>query len=189
MDCSIAINRCMAKKSNETTKTVNPNRSRAMKAVAQQMAAGAEETRALVETAVKGKRGQPTKFSDEKWERILQCVASYGDLFELCAEPEMPSVYTVGNWIRKDPKLKEDMRAAWEVFSMIGHSVNNNVLRGGVLSTGDKARDFEIAANNRWHMSKTNRRDFGDKQQIEITTFDPVIIDGQIIEGPGGDGV
>ncbi|KAA9009651.1 hypothetical protein F4U94_22775 [Sphingobium limneticum] len=179
----------MDEKITETTKTVNPKRSRAMKAVAQELAAGAKETRALVETAVKGKVGKPTKFTEEKWERILACVASYGDLFEVCATDDMPSVYTVGDWIRKDERLMDDMRKAWQVFSMIGYSVNNNVLRGGVLSTGDKSRDFEIANNNRWHMSKTNRRDFGDRQQIEITTFEPVVLDGQIIQGPGGDGV
>lgn len=128
----------------------------------------AKAVAAQIATEVVGRPGQPTKFTPEIWERILACVASYGDLFEECAKPDMPSVYTVQGWIRKDKKLMDDMRAAWEAFSMIGYSANNNILRGGVLSTGDKARDFEIAANNRWHMSKTNRRDFGDKVQVDV---------------------
>jgi len=176
----------MTKKITETskpTKAKNPARKRAGQATAAKLTKGAEETRAMVEAAAKGKVGRPTKFTPEKWERILQCVASYGDLFEVCAEPDMPAVTTVGDWIRRDDALMDDMRKAWHVFSMIGYSVNNNILRGGVLSTGDKQRDFEIANNNRWHMGKTNRRDFGDKTLVQVEKLDPFVLETWMLPG------
>lgn len=177
----------MAKKS---TQTHEPSaRSLAATVAQNEKALAVQETKKEVAEAVKRKRGQPTKFTQEKWERILEAVATYQDLIEICNEPDMPSVQTIYRWMRESPELKQDMRDAWEMFSMIGKSVNNNILRGGVLSSGDKARDFELASDNRWFMGKTNRRDFGEKTVIDVVHYEPVVIDAQIIEGPGGDGV
>ncbi|MBV2150172.1 hypothetical protein KRZ98_18210 [Sphingobium sp. AS12] len=177
----------MAKNTTQTTRA--KSHCDALSVAAQSKAIAAQEAKQEVAEIVKRKAGQPTKFSPEKWELILEAVATYQDLIEICQQPDMPSVQTIYRWMRESPELKQDMRDAWEMFSMIGKSVNNNILRGGVLSSGDKQRDFELASDNRWFMGKTNRRDFGDRQQIEITTFEPVILDGQIIQGPGGDGV
>ena len=177
----------MAKKSTQTTRA--KSHCDALASAAQNKAVAANEAKQEIAQVVKRKRGQPTKFTQEKWELILEAVATYQDLVEICQPPDMPSVQTIYRWIRENPVLKQDMRDAWEMFSMIGKSVNNNILRGGCMSTGDFKRDAELASDNRWFMGKTNRRDFGDRQQIEITTYEPVVIDGTIIEGPGGDGV
>jgi len=151
--------------------------------VQKEIATGAKELQSTVQDVIKRKPGQPTKFTLERWITILETVATYGDLIEVCADPEMPSVQTVYQWIREDPQLKEDMRGAWEAFSMIGHSVNNNILRGGVLSTGDFRRDEALASQNRWFMSKTNRRDFGDKTQVEVTIQEPFVLEGWMLPG------
>jgi hypothetical protein len=153
------------------------------------LAAGAMELKATVQQEVRQRRPGITKFTDEKWNRVLECVATYGDLISACDHPDMPSVATLYHWMRQNPELQEDMRQAWHMFSMIGHSVNNNILQGGKLSTGDFRRDEALAAQNRWFMGKTNRRDFGEKTQVDVVHHEPVIIDGTIIEGPGGDGV
>jgi hypothetical protein len=180
----------MAKNTTQTqSSSSRSKRSETALVVQAAKAEAAMELKNDVAEIVKRKRGQPTKFTQEKWELILEAVATYQDLVEICQQPDMPSVQTIYRWMRESPELKQDMRDAWEMFSMIGKSVNNNILRGGILSSGDKQRDFELASDNRWFMGKTNRRDFGEKQQIEITTFEPVMIDMQIIEGPGGDGV
>lgn len=153
----------------------------------------AKGAKALQATAKKEARKRKphgnSKFSEAKWTAILECVATYGDLIEACDKPDMPSVITIYRWMRENPDLKDDMRQAWDSFTMIGNSVNNNILRGGKLSTGDFRRDEALAAQNRWFMSKTNRRDFGDKQQIDVVHHEPVILDGIIIDGEGGDGV
>lgn len=173
----------------KSPETLKRTKSEAAKASQQTLAAGAAELQTTVQQIIKRKPGQPTKFTPERWLLILETVATYGDLIEVCVDPDMPSVQTVYQWIREDPQLKEDMRGAWEAFSMIGHSVNNNILRGGVLSTGDFRRDEALASQNRWFMSKTNRRDFGDKVQVDHVQHQPVIIDWNTIEGEGGDGV
>lgn len=139
--------------------------------------------------ARKSKPHGNSKFSEKKWNTLLETVATYGDLIEACDKPDMPNLRSVYRWMEKDPALKDDLRRAWEMFTMIGNSVNVNILRGGKLSTGDFRRDEALAAQNRWFMSKTNRRDFGDKQQIDVVHHDPVILDGIIINGDGGDGV
>jgi hypothetical protein len=173
----------------KTTQTLKRSKSEVSIAVQNELAASAKDTKAIIAAQTKRKAGQPTKFTPEKWELILEAVATYQDLIAICDEPDMPSVQTIYRWIRQDPQLKDDMRGAWEMFSMIGHSVNKNILNKGVLSSGDTRRDIELAADNRWHMGKTNRRDFGDKTQIDVVVFDPVILDLTDIKGEGGDGV
>ncbi len=169
-------------KNSKTTK------SEAQLAIGQQMATGSKALQTTTKKVAR-KRGQPTKFTPERWQHILETVATYGDLIEACDKPDMPNVRTIYRWMEANPELKDQLRGAWEMFSMLGHSVNNNILRGGKLSTGDFRRDEALAAQNRWFMSKTNRRDFGDKQQVDVIHHDPVILDGIIIDGDGGDGV
>jgi hypothetical protein len=153
----------------------------------------AKGAKALQTTAKKEVRKRKphgnSKFCPKKWAKIMECVATYGDLIEACDKPDYPSIATVYRWMEANPELKDDLRRAWDMFTMIGNSVNNNILRGGKLSTGDFRRDEALAAQNRWFMSKTNRRDFGDKQQVDVIHHDPVILDGIIIDGDGGDGV
>jgi hypothetical protein len=177
----LPLNRCMDEKIKQATK--NPARSKAMKAVAQNMAVGAKEVKATVHEESKPKVGQPTKFNPELWERILVAVATYQDLIEICGEPDMPAVSTVYRWMRERPELKEDMRGAWEMFSYLGKSYNNNILRGGRMSTQDFRRDEALVSDNRWFMSKTNRRDFGDRQQIDVTVQEPFVLEAWMLPG------
>ena len=169
----------------KSPETLKRSKSEAAKLSQQTLASGAAELKSTVQQVIKRKPGQPTKFTPEKWTAILECVATYGDLIEVCTAPDMPSVQTVYQWIREDAQLKEDMRGAWEAFSMIGHSVNNNILRGGVLSTGDFRRDEALANQNRWFMSKTNRRDFGEKVQVDVVEHKVFVLPGDAIEGEG----
>lgn len=171
-------------KISKTTKAKSP----AQLAIASEIAAGAMALKETVQKEAR-KRGAPSTFTQEKWDRILEIVATYGDLIQACDAPDMPNLSTIYNWMRKNPELKDDMRDAWEMFSMIGNSVNNNILAGGKLSTGDFRRDEALAAQNRWFMSKTNRRDFGDKQQVDVVHHQPVILDSNVIQGELGDGV
>jgi len=180
------VNSGMAEKTKQTHKRT---KSEAAKIVQAELSEGARKVKATVNEACKPKRGQPTKFSPELWERILVAVATYQDLIEICSEPDMPAVSTVYRWMRENPELKEDMRGAWEMFSMLGKSYNNNILRQGRMSTGDFRRDEALVADNRWFMSKTNRRDFGDKTLVQVETVDPFVIDGTLLPGNGDDGV
>lgn len=170
----------------ENTKqtTKNPNRVRGGQTVAKEMAKGAQELKARVQEQTKPRRGQPTKFTQEKWELILEHIATYGDLVEVCSRDDMPSVSTVRRWYRENPELKQDIREAWVEASFLGHSVNVNILRGGVMSTGDFRRDEAIVAENRWHMGKTNRQDFGDKTLVQVETVEPFVLEGWML--PGG---
>ncbi|MCI1142154.1 hypothetical protein MOP88_07345 [Sphingomonas sp. WKB10] len=147
------------------------------------MSRGSKAVKAAAQQTIQPKRGQPTKFSPELWQEVLEAVATYQDLIDICSRKDMPSTVTIYKWMKDDPKLKEEMREAWEMFSMLGHSINNNILRGGVLSSGDTRRDIEMAANNRWHMARTNRRDFGDRQQVEVSIQDPFVVEGWMLPG------
>lgn len=166
-----------------THKRKSPTRSRAAKLAQAELAQGAREIKATTQAAIKRKRGQPTKYTPELWSRILEAVATYQDLIAICTQPDMPSVSTIYQWMRTDPQLKEDMRGAWEMFTMIGQSVNKNILSGGIMSSGDTRRDIEMAADNRWFMGKANRRDFGDRQQVEVTVQEPFVLEGWMLPG------
>ncbi|WP_343545714.1 hypothetical protein [Sphingomonas paucimobilis] len=162
-------------------KPKNPNRVAAGKAVAERKSRGSKEVKAKAQETIRAKPGQPTKFTPELWDQILEAVATYQDLIEICSRDDMPSTVTIYHWMKNDPALKEDMRGAWEMFSMIGHSINKNILRGGVLSSGDVRRDIEMASDNRWHMGKTNRRDFGEKTVVQVENAGPFVLDASML--------
>lgn len=171
----------MDKKTKQTTK--NPNRVRGGRSVADQMVQRAGEVKAKVQTGCKPKVGQPTKFTQELWEEVLEYVATYGDLVEICAKSDMPVVSTVRRWYRERPELWDDMRQAWMEATLLGHSVNINILRGGIMSTGDFRRDEALVRANMWHMGKTNRRDFGDKTLVQVETVEPFVLEGWMLPG------
>lgn len=160
------------------------------KARAQQlMAELAREQNTQIVKAAKGKPGQPTKFTQELWDEIIDRLAACENIADICADEGMPSFYTVRKWWRANPALKREVEEAWIDASYFMHYVNDSMLAGGVMSTGDFKRDAERAANNRWFMGKANRGLFGDKVQVDVVEYQPVIIDMSIIEGEGGDGV
>lgn len=149
------------------------------------LARGAKKLKGEIQEQVKGKPGQPTKFTPEVWEKILEHIAGYGDLIEICSLPDMPAVSTVQRWYRGNEVLYDQMRAAWYDHSMLGHAANINILRGGALSTGDWRRDEALVQENRWFMGKTNRRDFGDKVQVDVVAHQVFVLPGDAIEGQG----
>lgn len=181
----MSISSGMDEKTKSTQSGTKPRSKRAETAarVQAEIAEDAKNLQATVHEATKRKRGQPTKFTPELWERILEAVATYQDLIEICGADDMPSVATVYRWMKANPELKEDMRGAWEMFSMVGQSVNTNILSGGRLSSGDVRRDIELANNNRWFMGKTNRRDFGDKTLVQVETVEPFVLEGWMLPG------
>ncbi len=166
-------------------RTKSKTRAASCKVAAQEKATSCKAIKADIHEATKPKRGQPTKFSQELWERVLEAVATYQDLIEICSADDMPAVTTIYRWMRENPELKEDMRGAWEMFSMLGKSYNQNVLRGGIMSSGDTRRDIELANDNRWFMAKTNRRDFGDKTLVQVETVEPFVLEGWMLPGGG----
>lgn len=155
----------------------------------QLMAEIAREQNQQIVAVAKGRAGQPTKFTPELWENIIDRLACCENIVDICAEPGMPSYYTVRKWWRANPELRDQVEEAWRDASYFMHYVNDSLLSGGVMSNGDFRRDEARAANNRWFMSKANRRLFGEKVQHDIVTFQPVILDVGTIEGEGGDGV
>lgn len=167
----------------DTKQTTKKTRRTPATNVASELATGAKELQAKVQSVAKGRVGQPTKFTRERWELILEEIATYGDLIEICSKPDMPAVSTVRRWYRENPELKEEIREAWTEASFLGHSVNMNILRGGVLSTGEFRRDEALVSENRWHMGKTNRRDFGEKTQVEVTVQEPFVLEGWMLPG------
>lgn len=177
------LSKVMDENNQTSTREKNPARVAAGKATGERKSKGSRAIKAKAQAEIKPKRGQPTKFSPELWGKIMEAVVTYKDLVEICSQPDMPSTVTVYHWMKKDPALKEEMREAWEMFSMIGHSINQNILRGGMLSSGDTRRDIELANDNRWFMGKTNRRDFGDKTQVEVTVHEPFVIEGWMLPG------
>lgn len=73
---------------------------------------GAKALKGENQEQMKLKRGQPTKFTPELWNEILEHIAGYGDLIEICGRPDMPSVSTVRRWYRGNNQLYEQMRRA-----------------------------------------------------------------------------
>lgn len=77
---------------------------------------------------------------------------------------------------------------AYEEHAETLDDLADDILSGGVASTGNIIRDKERVAHLRWRLGKLNRR-FRDKVQVDHVQHQPVIIDWNTIEGEGGDGV
>jgi hypothetical protein len=134
------------------------------------MAAEARTNQQDIATKARGKPGQPTKFTPELWEEIIDRIACYENIIDICDDERMPCYMTVRAWYRKDPVLKAQIEEAWQDASYLGHYVNDNILRQGSRSTGDFRRDEAIVANNRWFMGKTSKRLFGDKTTVDLNS-------------------
>lgn len=170
-------------------------RKRAAKHAQTRLAAEARTNQQEIATKAKGKVGQPTKFTRELWEGILDRLACCENIIDICDEPNMPSYYTVRRWYQHDDTLRAEIEAAWSDASYLNHYVNDNILRQGSRSTGDFRRDEAIVANNRWFMGKTSRRLFGDKTTVDLNstinisvpswadaTTETTIIDGEVLD-------
>ncbi len=149
------------------------------------MAELAREQNIEIVAAAKGKVGQPTKFTQELWDEIIDRLAACENIADICADDGMPSFYTVRKWWRANPDLKREVEEAWIDASYFMHYVNDSMLAGGAMSTGDFKRDAERAANNRWFMAKANRRLFGDKVQVDVVEHKVFMLPGDAIDGEG----
>lgn len=165
------------------TPPTQKSRSDNSKRTQQRMAAGAKTIQNDVVKRTRGKPGQPTKFTPELWAEILDRIACYENILDICADDHMPHYMTVRAWYRADAKLKADIEEAWVDAGYLGHAVNDNILRGGVMSTGDFRRDEAIVQNNRWFMGKTSQRLFGDKSKVEVTIHEPFVLESYMIPG------
>lgn len=75
----------------------------------------------------------------------------------------------------------------WKAFGT--HALYENLLDlpfDSTMSDNDKMLYYKVVSN---YAPKINRQDYGDKVQMDVVQHPPVIIDWNVIEGPGGDGV
>ncbi|WIA55049.1 hypothetical protein N6H05_18710 [Sphingobium sp. WTD-1] len=143
----------------------------------------------LIGKVTRPRPGQPTKRTEAIVEEIVDRIADGESLLAICQDEHLPGYSTFNRWQRADPDLLRLVDLAYEFHARTMDDIIDDMLAGGPSSCGEFRRDVERAAHLRWRLGKLNRRRFGDRQQIEITTYEPVVIDGTIIEGPGGDGV
>lgn len=76
---------------------------------------------------------------------------------------------------------------AWKAFGT--HALYENLLDlpfDDTMSDNDKMLYYKVVSN---YAPKINRKDYGDKVQVDHVQHQPVIIDWNTIEGEGGDGV
>lgn len=143
---------------------------------------------AQIAQATRGRPGQPTKRTPELIDRVLDQIADGQSLLSVCQADDMPGYSTFNRWCREDPELLAAVDVAYEFHARTLDDLADDILAGGVGSTGNLMRDKERAAHLRWRLGKLNRR-FRDKAQLDIVQHQPVIIDWNTIEGDGGDGV
>lgn len=149
--------------------------------------------KALAATSVmrkvtRARPGQPTLFSQELWETILDRIACGDSLLSICQAADMPGYSTVQGWARKNPDLRAELNVAAEHGAYAIDDANEDILRGGVLSTGNFHRDKELVAHNRWRQAKMNRR-FAEKVQVDHVQHLPVILPIEALATDNSDGV
>lgn len=118
----------------------------------------------------KPKLGQPTIYSPDLMNTICERIAAGETLLQVCQDPEMPGRRTIYEWKKLYPEVNQMLDAAYEEWAETMDDANEDILRGGIMSTGDKLRDIELVKHNRWRMSRRNRKKFGEKVDVNHTS-------------------
>ena len=144
----------------------------------------------IMDEATTPRPGQPTKRTEALVEEICVRLEMGQALLMICQKDHMPGYRTVMEWQRKDAALKARFNEAREDGAYALDDVAELIARKVPgYSCGDYRYDDMLVGVLAQRKRYANRKRFGDRQQIEITTFEPVVLDGQILQGPGGDGV
>lgn len=141
-----------------------------------------------IDRATRPRAGQPTTRTPEIVDTVLGMIACGRSLMSICGQDDMPGYSTFRTWIRHDPELREAVLIAYEEHAETLDDLADDILSGGMFSTGNIIRDKERVAHLRWRLGKLNRR-FRDKVQMDVIQHQPVILDLGTIMGEGGDGV
>lgn len=135
-----------------------------------------------IEQATRPRPGQPTKRTPELIETVLDRIADGRSLLSICQADDMPGYSTFNRWCREDPELLAQVDIAYEFHARTLDDMADDILAGGVGSTGNLVRDKERAAHLRWRLGKLNRR-FRDKTQVDVTVQEPFVLEGWMLPG------
>lgn len=141
-----------------------------------------------IKLATRARPGQPTKRTPEVVEEILDRIACGEALHAICQDEHLPGYSTFNRWCREDAELLTEVDIAYEFHARTMDDMADSILAGGPGSTGEFRRDEARVGHLRYRLGKLNRR-FREKQQIDVVQHQPVILDWNVIEGEGGDGV
>ncbi|HKY53344.1 MAG TPA: hypothetical protein VJM08_03520 [Anaerolineales bacterium] len=118
---------------------------------------------------------QPYILTPELIDAICDRIMAGESLTQVCYDPEMPARSTVQRWLKENPSVKTLIDEAYEYWADVIDDINEDILRGGIMSTGNIVRDVELVKHNRWRQSKRNRKQYGDKVELNHTS-DQIVI-------------
>ncbi|WBY16618.1 hypothetical protein PF049_00140 [Erythrobacteraceae bacterium WH01K] len=179
----------MAKRNTTTPKTDNLPKKSDISQVSTRQKQLTPKVSNKIKEAIRPKRCQPTAKTDKLLLKIIDRIACGESLLHICQDDDMPAYRTMMRWQREDPSLVEQLDLAYELHARAMDDYADDILSGGIMSTGNILRDKERVAHLRWRLGKLNRKRYGDKQQVDVVNHEPFILDAKIIKGPGGDGV
>jgi hypothetical protein len=133
--------------------------------------------------------GQPTKRTDAIIEEITLRLSCGEALTMICADAHMPGYRTVQTWKQKDSDLQRRFNEAREDGAYVLDDIAELIARKHPDFASLDFRYDDLLIGVLAQRKKYANRRFQDKQQVEITQYQPVIIDWNSTEGPGGDGV
>lgn len=142
-----------------------------------EIASTVAETGQAIRELTRAKMGQPTKRTEEIVLQILTRISCGESLLQVCQDDDMPGYSTFRRWEREDPELRAAMDAAYEDHARTIDEINEDILRGGIMSTGDRLRDMALVDYNKWKLGKHARRKFGENVKVEHThRVEPIVL-------------
>lgn len=156
-----------------TSKLPITNQAKSIKQIASTVKEFGNEIRSITAT----KMGQPTKRTDQLVLEVLTRIACGESLLQVCQDTNMPGYSTFRRWEAEDPELRVAMDAAYIDHARTIDEINEDILRGGIMSTGDRLRDMALVDYNKWKLGKHASRIFGEKIQHRHTVQqEPVVL-------------
>lgn len=122
--------------------------------------------------------GRPEIFTQELADEVCKSLAQGNSLRKTCRKKEMPSRYTVMNWL-VDPNKKEFFNQYAQA-----REIGSDVIFDELIELADKCKDPALAQllkiridTRKWCLARQQPRKYGDRIQQEITGKDGKPID------------
>lgn len=103
----------------------------------------------------------------EMIEEMVERLILGESMTSILVSPHMPAPRTIWGWCRDDPALDEEVKWATAMGQRLLKDVTTDIAAGGIFSTGDARRDELLIKVIEKNASQRNRREFGDRVQVD----------------------
>ena len=113
----------------------------------------------------------------EMIDELIQRLLLGESATSISCDTHMPALSTLWYWCRADPKLDSEIKWAQTLGQRLLIDITQDIAAGGTFSTGDARRDELLVKTITANAAKRNRKEFGDRVQVDHATVTVMLPD------------